>query len=1346
MLPFGIQSIFHEHYETLESMIYPSLKPIALATLLITGAAEAQVSFPSSGYTQNFDGIGTGTAFSTSGTSTLGWSHIGSLGGSNTSWTTSIPTTGAQSAVTAGTANNTLTVNSNAAAATGSSNTVAYNLALSTSTTDRCVGTSPTSGAGNIFQLRLTNNSGAALSGIRVSYDIRRFSPGLASGTPTNNQLPGYWLFYSIDNGTSWTNVSALNPTITTVPNTAGVTNIPVTTINFASSVANGSEMRFRWIDDNAQETSPDHIMGLDNVSFSLAQAAPTVSLTAPANNSTTALPAPVNFVANAADSNGTVTKVEFFQGTTKLGEVLNPGPYQFSWTGMISGAYVLTAKATDNDGAVTTSAPINVTVTNPNNIAPTTSISSITNGTSIPASSLTLAADAADTDGIVTKVEFFNGATKLGEDLTSPYTFAIPVLDVGTYAFTSRATDNDGGVTTSAVVNVNAVTYTDTTSVARAAVWKYSDTGADLGTAWKETAFNDSAWSSAPAVLGFGDTHIISTLNIGPASPNQTITYYFRRSFTVADATQVIGLRTNLLRDDGAVIYINGVEVARSNMPTGAINYLTVAPVIVSNAEETTYFPITLPNSAVVTGNNVIAVEIHQRDGTSSDLGFDLDLITTTAGGNTRPAVAITAPASGSNVTFGVPIPIAATATDSDGSIAKVEFYQGSTKLGEDLTGPDYTFNWTSIPTATYSLTAVATDDLGSTATSAPVIVNVIPGPSGTLTRSPYLNMPNQNSIVVRWRASTSIVGRVRYGTSPTNLDQFVDESTARTDHDVRITGLTPSTRYYYSVGSATDTLTPELTDTTSVRTAAYTNYPVPTAADYTFRTSPIPGTAPAEGTRVWIVGDCGRGSTNQAGGRDAYYNFMGSRTPDLCLQLGDNAYNSGTETEYQTGYFLMYPTIFRKMPQWSCLGNHDANNGTTTPTTNFPYFDMFTFPTNAECGGLASGTEHYYSFDYANIHFICFDSQTTLANSSASAPQTVWLKADLAATTQPWIVVFLHHPPYTKGSHDSDTESQLITTRTVYNPIFEQGGVDVIFSGHSHNYERSYLLDGHYGNANTITPAMRKNGGNGSTTGFTTSSSGNIRRAPAFAAVANVAGTVIPPDGAYIKPLTGPRDHFGAVYNTAGMSGQADGGTLSHNAMYISYDQVGTVNMEVVGNTLTCKFIQSGNTVPDNFTITKQGAADTDGDGISDAYEIANGLNRYGSDTNTGTDSDGLSNFLEFAFGLNPNANDAGAVEADVPGALLTKRGQPAVWYQATNNGTDFRILFTRRKDYQTDGLVYTPEFSGDLATWVPSPNTSPTVIATDGEIELVSIKYPFFAAGKKARFFRVGVSSTH
>ena len=161
----------------------------------------------------------------------------------------------------------------------------------------------------------------------------------------------------------------------------------------------------------------------------------------------------------------------------------------------------------------------------------------------------------------------------------------------------------------------------------------------------------------------------------------------------------------------------------------------------------------------------------------------------------------------------------------------------------------------------------------------------------------------------------------------------------------------------------------------------------------------------------------------------------------------------------------------------------------------------------------------------------------------------------------------------------------------------------------------------------------------------------------------------------------------------------------------------------------------------------MIKQGAAETEGDGIPDAYEMSHGLDRKNpSDAaNVIAGSSGLTNFLEFAFGLSPHVNDSNPVQVDVPGSVLTKRGTPAVWYQTTTNGTDFRVIFIRRKDAADVGLVYTPQFSGDLLTWANS-SVTPTVVADGGEVEAVSIDYPFFVAGQKARFFRVTVSTTH
>lgn len=1131
-------------------------------------------------------------------------------------------------------------------------------------------------------------------------------------------------------------------------------------------------------------------------VTFTISNIAPTVVLVDP-DESTLEGNAPENiyFEATASDADGTIARVEFYANSTKVGEVLT-APYTFNWIGGISGTYTLFARAVDNFGATADSAhTVSLVITNPDNAAPTIAYTIPTNGADYAVgSAIALAASGTDSDGIIAKVEFFQGTTKLGEDTTAPFTFSWSGATAGTYSLTAVAADNDGAVVTSAPVSI-----TVSPAGVRSIVSSITETFDTMGTAgttppngWSMKYYGtanvgtNSTWTDSIPIPGTGTISVASqvattaalTVNNAPTATN--INSYNAQGASTSDrviATSPttgagVSIQVQLRNSSGnAVNAINiGYDIRRylavataNELPgywlfysldngttwvnASALNPTVAGPtgVIVPNTVGVTTVPSSTVNLATTWANGADLLLRWVDDNavaTSPDQIVGLDNVSITAVNiiGTPPTVTLTSPTVSDSFFAAATINLAATAADADGTISKVEFYSGATKLGEDSSSP-YTYTWTGVAAGTYGLTARATDNDSNVVASSVVNVTVNPAPgSGTLTRSPYLNQPNHNSIVVRWRTSQSVPGRVRYGTSSTNLDQLTDEASTQTNHEVKLTGLTPYTRYYYSVGSAYDTLTPEATDITTVRSGTYT-FAAPTAEDYTFRTAPTPGTAVA--TRIWVVGDCGRGSATQAAGRDAYYNWMGSRVPDLNLQLGDNAYNSGTETEYQTGYWNMYPTIFRKMPQWSTLGNHDANNGNTSPTLNWPYFDMFTFPIAGECGGVASGTEHYYSWDYGNIHFICLDSQTTLANRTANAPQTVWLQNDLASTTKTWIIAFFHHPPYSKGSHDSDTEAQMVLMRDTYNPILEAGGVDLVLTGHSHNYERSVLLDGNYGNTGTITAAMKKNAGNGSTTGFTTNAGGVIRNAAnGYTATATVAGAVIPPNGAYIKPLTGPRDHFGAVYNTAGMSGQADGGVLNHSAMYISYNQVGTVNLDINGNTLVASFIQSDGTAPDNYTITKAGAADSDGDGLTDEFEIANGLNRNSATDSSGdSDGDGISNLVEFAFGTNPGTSDTGKLE--VSNGVITKRGQPDVSVTSTTNGVDFKAAFCRRKDQSTAGLTYTVQFSSDLSTW-QSNVVTPTIVADDGTYQVVTVRYPFFVNGQKARFFRVSVTT--
>jgi hypothetical protein len=401
------------------------------------------------------------------------------------------------------------------------------------------------------------------------------------------------------------------------------------------------------------------------------------------------------------------------------------------------------------------------------------------------------------------------------------------------------------------------------------------------------------------------------------------------------------------------------------------------------------------------------------------------------------------------------------------------------------------------------------------------------------SLTRGPYLQRSSANQATVRWRTSTATDSVVQYGTSPGTLDQTANSPGSRTEHIITVSGLSAATTYYYSVGDSAG--------------------PLAQGSDYYFVTHPVAGQAQA--TRVWVLGDSGTANASAAAVRDAYVNYNGSAHADLLLMLGDNAYPNGTDAEYQAAVFNMYPATLRNTILWPTLGNHDGQSADSA-TQSGPYYDMFTLPAGAESGGVPSGTEAYYAFDYANIHFVCLESYET--NRSSTGAMANWLRNDLAATTQEWIIAFFHHPPYTKGSHNSDTEIELIEMRQNFGPILEDYGVDLVLTGHSHSYERSMLIDGHYGTSGTWNPVtMLKQGGTGDPGG---------------------AG------GPYTKDAM---PHDGAVYAVAGSSGQTSGGTLNHPVMITNLNVLGSMILDVNGNQMDGRFIDSVSSVRDLFRI---------------------------------------------------------------------------------------------------------------------------------------------------------------
>ena len=167
-------------------------------------------------------------------------------------------------------------------------------------------------------------------------------------------------------------------------------------------------------------------------------------------------------------------------------------------------------------------------------------------------------------------------------------------------------------------------------TIIPQGSSWKYLDNGTNQGTGWRTTTFVDTSWASGNAQLGYGDGDEATVVSYGPNINNKYITTYFRKSFTVANAAAFSALELRLLRDDGAVVYLNGIEINRNNMPVGTIAYNTLASATVGGADESFWYINSIASPYLRTGTNVIAVEIHQSDVTSSDISFDLQLLAT--------------------------------------------------------------------------------------------------------------------------------------------------------------------------------------------------------------------------------------------------------------------------------------------------------------------------------------------------------------------------------------------------------------------------------------------------------------------------------------------------------------------------------------------------------------------------------------------------------------------------------------------------------------------------------------------------------------------------------------------
>ncbi len=235
--------------------------------------------------------------------------------------------------------------------------------------------------------------------------------------------------------------------------------------------------------------------------------------------------------------------------------------------------------------------------------------------------------------------VRVFTSNTKLTYT-DSDGTYILPGVTAGTYTLRAQA---DGllftraGFTNPVVVNRSLANLDFSGSlpgdleaailVPAGAEWRYHDSGVNLGTAWRSVTYSDAAWKKGPAQLGYGDPEVTTTLGFGPDASNKYPTYYFRHEFNVDDPARFLSATLGLIRDDGALVFLNNREVFRSNLPSGSVTFATLASSTVGDADEVTYFETELAATDFVAGRNVLAVEVHQASLTSSDVRFNLRL-----------------------------------------------------------------------------------------------------------------------------------------------------------------------------------------------------------------------------------------------------------------------------------------------------------------------------------------------------------------------------------------------------------------------------------------------------------------------------------------------------------------------------------------------------------------------------------------------------------------------------------------------------------------------------------------------------------------------------------------------
>jgi hypothetical protein len=408
---------------------------------------------------------------------------------------------------------------------------------------------------------------------------------------------------------------------------------------------------------------------------------------------------------------------------------------------------------------------------------------------------------------------------------------------------------------------------------------------------------------------------------------------------------------------------------------------------------------------------------------------------------------------------------------------------------------------------------------------------------------------MAGPTTMTVRFRTDSPVNAEVSISTDAKTFTRAKKTGAASTEHTILIDSLTANRAYYYRVKTGTTTLS----DST-----------------YFFKTAPAVGSS--EKFRFWSLGDMYPGVTQERV-YEAFLKYNGANYTNFLMTVGDNTYNGGSDGGFQSNFFDVYQkgTFLRQSPLFMGIGNHDY--GGYPHVQDWPemgYYQIFNLPAKGELGGVPSGSEAYYSFDYGNVHFVSLDSfargRDEKLLTDPGSEQMAWLIKDLQNTKQRWKIVYFHHAPYTRGTYDSDVWENLKQPRLVVTPILEKYGVDVVLSGHSHVYERSKPIKGYTGLVADFNPAIH----------FTQTSSGKY----------NASTNSCP----YM--FTTNLTSNGVIYVVNGVGG-ATGNMRSngpHPVMETSQAGIGgSMIFDIEGSRLDAKFLTENGTITDQFTIFK-------------------------------------------------------------------------------------------------------------------------------------------------------------